>query len=181
MKKLIPALLLSILFSCTPLSEDEIVLPRENSVQEFSESKTEADPDKLAKSSKTCRCTFRTEVSPNLVGEDWDVTFRVEENGQPEIIIVDGDGVPMPSNPFSFSRHSLTKFQVIPVFMRFLYGDPDQALDEDGWIQVKISCRKAPSVTYSLKVPSYDNSGSVFTEKFTQITSDCATMEVTKE
>jgi len=181
MKKLIPVLLLSFLFSCTAISEDELIVPQENSVQEFAENQAEADPNKLAKSNKTCRCSFRTEVSPNLVGEDWDVTFRLENNGQTEVVIVDGDGVPMPSNPFTFSRHSLTKFQVIPVFMRFLYGDPDQALDDDGWIRVKISCRKAPSVTYTLKVPSYDISGSVFTEKFTQLTSDCATIEVTKE
>ncbi|MEM8892039.1 MAG: hypothetical protein AAGD28_28940, partial [Bacteroidota bacterium] len=181
MKKLIPVLLFSFLFSCTSISEDELIVPQENSVKEFAESQTDSDPNKLAKSSKTCRCTFRTEVSPNLVGEEWDVTIRVEENGQPEIIVVDGDGVPMPSNPFIFSRHFLTKFQVIPTSMRFLYGDPDQALDEDGWIRVNISCRKAPSVTYTLPVPSYDNSGSVYTEKYTQITSNCATMEVTKE
>lgn len=181
MKNLISFLLLSFLFSCTSITEEERIIPIENSVKEAAENQTELDPNEFEKTNKSCRCTFRTEVSPNLLGEEWDVTFRVVENGQTELIEIDGDGVPMPSNPTIFSRHSLTKFQVIPVFMRMLYGDPEEALEEEGWIKIRISCQEKPSVSYTLTVPTYDVSGSVYTEKFTQLTSGCGTVEVTKE
>ncbi|MEL6251526.1 MAG: hypothetical protein AAFR87_05880 [Bacteroidota bacterium] len=181
MNKLISFLLLSLLFSCTSITEDEAIRPIDNSMIESTEALSEDKANNLAKRNKTCRCNFTTEVSPNLVGEEWDVTFRVEENGQDEVIELAGTGVPVLSNPFTFSRHELTPLQVIPTSMRLLYGDPDQALDDEGWIKVKIACQQAPSVSYTLKVPTYDLSGSVFTEKLTQITSSCGTIEVTKE
>ena len=181
MNKILSFLVLSLLFSCTSIPGQEEIIPVENSVKESPLDQNDLDPDLLTKRNKACHCTFRTEVSPNLLGEEWDVTFRVVENGQTEIIVVDGDDVPMPPNPMTFSRHALTPLQIIPTSMRMLYGDPGEGLKEDGWIKVRISCQKAPSVNYTLNVPAYDLSGSVFTEKYTQLTASCGTVEVTKE
>lgn len=181
-------LLIFFQFSCTSLPEGEEVIPDKQTQYEYLGGQTTFDfqaapADKLNtnKLNRGCNCTFTTEVSSNLVGEEWFVDFSFEASGVIENIHLDGAAMPNLPNPFVVNRQNVSKGQIIPSELKMLYDAPFNALRKPGWIKFTLACQQAPAFTHFLTVPTFEPSGSVFSEKNTQITKGCGTVEIDDE
>ncbi|MDW3652851.1 MAG: hypothetical protein R8P61_37575 [Bacteroidia bacterium] len=168
--------LLGLLFACAPLEEAEEIIKQEplkiivNGKDVQVNSKGLEGPFDKGK----CGCTFTSEVSANLIGKNWITIFTLTANGAFSSWVTQGSSTT--ENPRSFFLGDVLKNQTVEITHLMNYDDP-VPFNEQGWIKTKIACEKAPPVTYSAKIPPFNNTGGVPVHvlKFAKITFECGT------